>query len=85
MKELSVKNIFEVLNNVIENLNISEGEENEDLSKRGMDSLAFVEAVVTLEEEFGIEIPDSKLILSEMNTVNKIYAILNAIPREHIL
>ena len=48
----------------------------DDLSELGMDSLAFIRIIVSLEEEFDCEIPDSKLLLSEMNTVNKIYKVL---------
>lgn len=48
----------------------------EDLSEKGMDSIAFINIIVSLEEEFECELPDEKLILSEMNTVNKIMDVL---------
>lgn len=42
----------------------------------GMDSMEFVTIVVALEEEFDCEIPDEKLLISELNTVNKIYEVI---------
>ena len=41
-----------------------------------MDSISFIQTIVSLEEEFECEIPDSKLLISEMNTVNKIIDVL---------
>ena len=38
--------------------------------------------VVSLEEEFDCEIPDEKLLLLELNTVNKIYEVLTSIDTE---
>ena len=36
----------------------------------------FIQMVVAIEEAFDCEIPDSKLIMSEMDTVEKIMAVL---------
>ena len=44
-----------------------------------MDSMTFIKIIVDLEEEFDCEIPDSKLLFSEMNTVNKIMQVLTEI------
>ena len=44
-----------------------------------MDSITFIKIIVAVEEEFECEIPDSKLLLGEMNTVNKIVQVLNDI------
>lgn len=82
VKEVSIKNILEVLNVSVENLNITESETDEILTDRGVDSLVFIQMVLNLEKEFNLEIPDSKLILSEMDTINKIYAVLITLPQE---
>lgn len=37
-----------------------------------MNSIIFIHIVVDLEETFDIEIPDEKLIMTEMDTLNKI-------------
>lgn len=44
----------------------------EDLTVMGMDSVSFIQIVVALEDNFEIEIPDEKLLLEEMGTLNKI-------------
>ena len=52
---------------------------NDDFSQLGMDSIQFINFVVSLEELFDCEIPDSKLILEEMNTIDKVYSFLCSI------
>ena len=49
---------------------------NDDFSQLGMDSIQFIQFVVSLEEIFDCEIPDTKLIIDEMNTINKVYDLL---------
>lgn len=46
------------------------------LLETGLNSIRFVQLIVALEGTFDVEIPDSKLILSEMNTLKKIYDVL---------
>jgi len=82
MKEITVKNILKVLNVNIENSEITQQQINEDLTTIGMDSITFVKVIVSLEEEFECEIPDSKLLISEMNTINKIMAVLNFVKEQ---
>ena len=41
-----------------------------------MDSITFIQIIVKLEETFDCEIPDSKLLISEMDTVQKIFDVL---------
>lgn len=76
MKEITVKKVIEIINGIINDTEITTEQLNEDLYEFGMDSMMFIEVVVSLEEEFDCEIPDSKLLISEMNTVNKIYNVL---------
>jgi len=44
-----------------------------------IDSIGFVRIVVALEKAFDCEIPDDMLILSKLNTINKIYMVLSSI------
>lgn len=76
MKEVTIDKIVEILNANIENAEITEENLDENLSELGMDSITFIKIIVSLEEEFECEIPDSKLLLREMDTVNKILGIL---------
>ncbi len=79
MKNITIEKIIEILNKNIENANITVEQTNQDLREFDMDSILFIQTVVSLEEEFDCEIPDEKLLLLEMNTVNKIYEVLTFI------
>ena len=41
-----------------------------------MSSIDYIRIVVALEEEFECQIPNSKLLLSEMNTMSKMYQVI---------
>lgn len=50
-----------------------------DLTTCGLVSLNFIKMIVELEKEFTIEFPDDKLIMSEMNSINKIVEVIRQI------
>lgn len=81
MKEVTRKKIIEIVNLCIEDNKITIEQCDEELSDLGVDSIKFINIVIILEEEFECEIPDSKLVLSEMGTVNKIYDLIISIKR----
>lgn len=81
MKKITVDDIISILHEHISTINITLDQLDDDLTKYGMNSISFISIVVSLEEKFECEIPDSKLLISEMNTVNKIYEVLNTIER----
>lgn len=82
MKDITTTKIIEVLNKNIDNSPINIENLDRDLSEIGVDSMQFITIIVALEEEFECEIPDEKLLISEMNTVNKIIEILQDIYSE---
>ena len=45
----------------------------------GADSLDIVELIMAFEEAFDIEIPDEKLLLTEMNTISKMTEVISAV------
>lgn len=49
------------------------------LQEYGLDSITFIKIIVALEEIFECEIPYDKLMISEMNTVEKISNVLSDI------
>lgn len=51
----------------------------EDFSSLGVDSISFVKIIVAIEEAFDCEIPDSKLLIKELGTVNKIVSLLKSL------
>ena len=80
MKKITKTKIIEIINlNVTNGVVLTIDQDNENLSELGMDSICFIQIIVSLEEEFECEIPDDKLIFSEMNTINKIYKVLKDI------
>lgn len=77
---IAKQDIIDIIKLVLENdVNITMDDCAKDLSVFGMESIHFIQVVIALEEKFECEIPDSKLIFSEMNTVDKIYDILLSI------
>lgn len=76
MKEITVEKVIEILNANIENAEVTKDKLDEDLSELGIDSITFIKIIVALEETFDCEIPDSKLLISEMDTVQKMLDVL---------
>ena len=90
MKKASKEQLLVIINDCLHDNTDVDGEQKEvieitnqmlddDLSEKGMDSIAFIKIVVTIEEVFECEIPDEKLLLTEMNTVNKMLGILHSL------
>lgn len=75
MKEVTVEGILRVVNS-LDNIEVSTEQLDEYLPNLGMDSISFIQIVVGLEEAFDCEIPDSKLLISEMDTVQKMIDVL---------
>ena len=76
MKEISAAKVIDVINSNIEEISLTSEQLDVNLTELGMDSYAFIRVIVGLEEAFDCEIPDSKLIISEMDTVEKIMTVL---------
>lgn len=81
MKKVTIEKIVEVIN-VSENIDVNVNQLDDNLSDIGMDSITFIQMVVNLEEVFECEIPDSKLLMSEMDTIRKIAEVLLDLYRE---
>jgi acyl carrier protein len=71
MKKVELEKIIEIINNNC-NFHITKDQVDESLTDLGMDSIAFIQVIVAVESVFECEIPDSKLMLMEMDTVKKI-------------
>lgn len=79
MECITMESIIEILNSLDEKIVITDEQADEDLTALGVDSILFIKLIVAMEEKFDCEIPDSKLILSEMNSVTKIYEALQEV------
>lgn len=78
MKEVSTAIVLEIINRS-ENMEVSQEQIEDSLPELGMDSIRFIQMIVALEEEFECEIPDEKLLITEMDTVQKILDVLQSI------
>ena len=76
MKRVCLNRVLEILNNNIADENVSNDMLEESLPALGMDSISFIQIIVELEEVFECEIPDEKLLIAEMDTVQKILDVL---------
>ena len=84
MKRITVEKVLEILNANIEGAEITGQMMEEDLPGLGMDSITFIRIIVALEEEFECEIPDSKLLVTEMDTAQKMIDILQVLYEESL-
>ena len=84
MKEVTIKDVIDVINES-DNLEISDKHVEENLPELGMDSITFIQIIVGLEEAFDCEIPDSKLLITEMDTVQKIFDMLQELYKAEML
>ena len=82
MKVIDVNKVLEILNANIENAEITSDKLDANLTELGMESIAFIQIIVAMEEAFECEIPDSKLLITEMDTVEKIMAVLQTLYEE---
>ena len=73
MNNETIDKVLSIINSNIENSDLSYEQIEEDLTELGMDSILFIRIIVDIEENFECEIPDSKLLITEMNSVKKIY------------
>lgn len=63
--------VLRIVNRGIDGAKISAEQADERLTDLGMDSINYIHIVVSLEEEFQIEIPDEFLVIDKMGTVGK--------------
>ena len=75
MKEITKEKILEIVNS-IQDIKVTPDQCDDDLLELGLDSIKFIQIIVSLEEAFECEIPDEKLLLTEMNSVNKMLEVL---------
>lgn len=75
MKEITKEKILEIVNSV-QDMEVIVDQCDDDLLELGLDSIKFIQIIVSLEETFECEIPDEKLLLTEMNSVDKMLEVL---------
>ncbi len=78
MKTVTIEWVLEVINST-EKFEITAEQLDESLPDLGMDSIAFIQIIVALEEEFECVIPDEKMIITEMDTAQKMIDVLQVL------
>ena len=71
MKEVTVEMVVSVVNEVMEDVEITMEKLDDNLVELGMDSIDFIQIVVSLETKCECERPESKFSIGELNTINK--------------
>lgn len=77
--EITVEEIIHVLNENVENVCFNMEHIHENIESFGIDSIAFIGIVVSLEEKFEVIIPNECLLLEKMNTIEKIYHLIKSL------
>lgn len=78
-RNVVLSKVIEIINKNMEENKIGVEQAGEDLLQLGMNSIIFIRIVVSLEEEFNCEIPDSKLLITEMKNVNNFVDVLMSV------
>ena len=76
MKHIDAEMVLSIINANVKNVNLTMESLDNDLIELGMDSVSFIQMIVVLEDKFQCEIPESQLLISEMNTAGKIINVL---------
>lgn len=76
MEPILKERLIELIKKNITDAGFQELDEKQDITELGMDSIGFIKLIVEIEDEIGKEIPDSYLLLEEMNTLQKIYNVI---------
>ena len=73
---ICIEKVIEVINNNVKISRITLKDINSPMKGLGIDSIEFIRIVVACEEMFDCEIPDEKLIITEMETIKDLHKML---------
>lgn len=71
-----ISEVIQIVNEIVEEANVNGDMLTQDLREVGMDSIAFVKVIIEIEDRYDIEIPDKYLKIQDMNTIEKMVAVL---------
>lgn len=75
-----INDITEKILSILKRMDINvEDNEVDFITENNIDSITFIEIILSIEEEFSILVPDEYLIMEETNTVSKIAAFVDKI------
>lgn len=70
------EDIIHVVNSIMD-AELSNKNMQDNLQQIGMDSIKFIQIVVALEEKFEIEVPDEKLLITAMGTLDQMIDVVS--------
>lgn len=77
--------VVEKLDNVLKNMGLySEDEEGQDALLENIDSLMFIQMIVGIESEFGLGIPDEKLLAENFAKKSSIVSLIDELNNKEI-
>jgi len=79
MKELTEQIIIDIVNSTQKETVLFEHNKHLTFQMLSIESISFIRIIIALEEHFDCEFPDSKLIYSEMDSVEKIFKTLKEV------
>ena len=79
MKKPIIEEVVSIINTYLKDIDITINNIDDNLRILGMDSISFIQVIVSLEETYECQFPDSKLIFSDMDTVRKIWNVLQSV------
>ena len=82
---VSVSEILDIINSILEDRVLTEQEINEDLQSLGLTSVTFVIMVVELEDTFGIEIPDEYLLFTRLPSVAVVHEVITSLVNNEVI
>ncbi len=81
MDKLKIKDIIDTINSCFDGVIITESDADKKLDELGIDSIGFISIIVKLEETYGVEFPDDKLIMSELDSAAEILNVMQEITK----
>ncbi len=79
MQKNDIDRIINIVKVALEIEELSESILEDNLQDLGLESFAFIRIIVSLEDEFGIEIPDELLYMEQLDTISKIVNVVERI------
>ncbi len=76
MKKGYIEKVVSIVNEAIEEVDVTLAMCDEELQLIGLDSISFIRMIVMLEDEFCIEFPDEVLYMENLNTINRIINVM---------
>lgn len=82
MQDKNLDKILEIIYSVLGCTETLDTETDKDLCQCGLDSILFIKIIILIEEFFDIDIPDDYLIISRLDTVDKIAKLVTELLNE---